>query len=202
MRRRLPRSPLARSILLAAAVTAATTSCDYYYNNIPSPDDLMHLVPWFDAMIRQPSVHPYQRGDVPRNTVAGTVPITGGEANWSAEWGVANTRTADRLANPLQGQPASALGDTVFHTFCAVCHGIAGAGDGPVGPKVAAPSLLTDRARGYSDGYLYSIIRYGRGVMPAYGDKVRGPLRWEVVNYVRQLQAAGASGTPTAGGTR
>jgi mono/diheme cytochrome c family protein len=42
----------------------------------------------------------------------------------------------------------------------------------------------------WSDGYLYSIIRYGRGVMPRYADRVRGQTRWEVVNYVRQLQAA------------
>lgn len=175
---------------LAALTLLGATGCDYYYNDIPSPDDLMHIVPWFDAMIKQPSVHPYQRADIPRYTVAGTVPITGGEADWSAEWGVGNTTTADRLANPLAGMPASARGDTLYHTYCAVCHGKAGAGDGPVGPKVAAPSLLTDRARGYSDGYLYSILRYGRGVMPRYGDKVRGQPRWEVVNYVRKLQAA------------
>jgi mono/diheme cytochrome c family protein len=181
MRRRLVRT-------LVAALAVGVTGCDYYYNDIPSPDDLMHVVPWFDAMILQPSVHPYQRGDVPRNTVAGTVPITGAEADWSAEWGVANTVIADKLVNPLAEQAPSARADTLFHTFCSVCHGQAGAGDGPVGPKVAAPSLLTDRAKGYTDGYLYSMIRYGRGVMPRYGDKVRGIDRWDVVNYVRRLQ--------------
>jgi mono/diheme cytochrome c family protein len=193
-----PRLPLLALLVFAAG-------CDFYYNDLPSPDDALHLVPWFDAMIRQPAVHPYQRADIPRNTVPGTVPITGGEADWSAEWSVANTATADKLVNPLAGQPASDRGDSTFHSFCGVCHGVAGAGDGPVGPKVAAPSLLTPRAMGYSDGYLYSIIRYGRGVMPRYGDKVRGETRWEVVNYVRQLQAAAKSTADStaraAGGT-
>ena len=50
---------------------------------------------------------------------------------------------------------------------------------------------LTDRARGYTDGYLYSIIRYGRGLMPRYGDKVPSPAnRWAIVNHLRALQAA------------
>ncbi len=192
MRRRFP--------LLAALILMS--GCDFYYNDIPSPDDALHLVPWFDAMIKQQSVHPYQRADIPRNTVPGTVPITGGEGDWLAEWSVGNTTTADKLANPLAGQPASARGDSTYHNFCGVCHGIAGAGDGPVGPKVAAPSLLTPRAMGYSDGYLYSMVRYGRGVMTRYGDRIRGQTRWEVVNYVRQLQAAAKAASDSAGGAR
>jgi mono/diheme cytochrome c family protein len=82
-----------------------------------------------------------------------------------------------------------------------VCLGSAGAGIGIV-RLMGAPSLLTARARGYSDGYVYSIIRYGRGVMPRYGDKiVRPDDRWAVVNYVRKLQAAApapADSTPVA----
>ncbi len=175
--------------MAAALALLGTTACDFYYNDVPSPDELLHIIPWFDAMIKQPAVFPYARADVPRNTVPGTVPVTGGEADWSAEWAVLNTATADKLVNPLAGQPASAVGDTLFHTYCAVCHGVIGAGDARVGMQLGAPSLLTDRAKGYSDGYLYSIIRYGRGVMPKYGDKVRGQKRWEIVNYVRQLQS-------------
>jgi mono/diheme cytochrome c family protein len=187
--------------VLVLGLVSLLTGCDYYYNDVPSPDDAMHLVPWFDAMITSPAVHPYQRADIPRNTVPGTVPITGGEADWFAEWGVGNTATADRLVNPLAGQPASARGDTLYHTFCAVCHGPTGNADGPVGPRVAALPLTTPRAMAWSDGYLYSIIRYGRGVMPRYGDRIRGRVRWEVVNYVRQLQAAARAAPAPAGGT-
>ncbi|MEO8029443.1 MAG: c-type cytochrome [Gemmatimonadota bacterium] len=183
-----------------AALVVAATGCNAYYN-APGPDDLMHLVPWFDAMITQPSVHPYQRADIPRYTIDGTVPVGGGLADWSAEWATANTATADKLVNPLAGRGASANGDTLFHTFCSPCHGNLGAGDGLVGRKMGAPSLLTDKARQYTDGYLYSIIRYGRISMPRYGDKVRGNMRWEIVNYVRSLQAAALPAAPaTTGG--
>lgn len=182
------RRPELRTVLALAAVLGLG-ACQWYYNDVPSPDDLMHAVPWFDAMITSPAVHPYESAAVPRLTPAGTVPVTGGEADWGAEWRVGNTRTADALVNPTGGA-VTATGDTLYHTFCTPCHGPAGAGDGLVGRKLGAPALLTDRARGFSDGYLYSIIRYGRGVMPRYGDKIYVPeQRWEIVNYVRRLQS-------------
>jgi mono/diheme cytochrome c family protein len=197
-------------LTLAAALTLATAGCDFYYNDVPSPDDLMHHIPWFDHMIYARYVNPYSRADVPRYTVDGTVPVTGGEADWSAEWAGGKTATADALKNPTKpGAPAAhrtgaeipripatldARGDTLFQTYCATCHGMGGAGDGPVGRRVGAPPLLTDRAKGYSDGYIYSIIRYGRGIMPRYGDKVYDPMdRWAIVNHVRKLQGATAA---------
>jgi mono/diheme cytochrome c family protein len=139
---------------------------------------------------------------VPRYTVPGTVPITGAEADWAKEFASGNPATADRLVNPTVPDSTLVRGDTLFHTFCAVCHGNAGAGDGPVGRMVGALSLLTDKARNLSDGYLYSIIRYGRGLMPRYGDKVyRHEDRWAVVNYVRQLQRGASADTLARGRT-
>lgn len=191
-----------RRVLLAAAALLLG-GCNWYYNTLPSPDDLVKAVPWFDHMITSRAVHPYERADLPRTTVPGTVPITGGEGDWSAEFAAMNPATADRLANPTTPDATLARGDTLYHTFCAVCHGAAGAADGTVGPRVGAPSLLTPKAMVYSDGYLYSMIRYGRGVMIRYGDKVYRPTdRWAVVNYVRKLQhdAVAAAGIAPGGG--
>ena len=196
---------------LALAVTLAVGGCNWWYNEVPSPDQAWYLVPWFDHMIAQRSIHPYSRADVPRYTVAGTVPITGGERDWRVgdpmmlQFGF-DTMAAKRLANPTGGE-ATARGDTLYHTFCSPCHGPAGnSAEATVGPRLGAPSLLTDRARAWSDGYIYSLIRYGRGVMPQYGDKVTRPEdRWAIVNYVRHLQAQAPvvnTGTATAGATR
>lgn len=186
--------------LLAAAAALMLGGCNWYYNTLPSPDQLLEAVPWFDHMIKSRAVHPYQRADIPRTTVPGTVPITGGEPNDSALFKSGNASVADRMVNPTDPAATLVQGDTLYHTFCAVCHGSAGAGDGTV--RVGAPSLLTDKARAYSDGYLYGMIRYGRGVMPRYGDKVyRHEDRWAIVNYVRKLQRD-AAGAPAAGGPR
>ena len=60
------------------------------------------------------------------------------------------------------------------------------------------PATTRSPAIGYTDGYLYSITRYGRGIMGKYGDKItEQDDRWQVVNYVRQLQSAVAP--PTGG---
>ena len=183
---------MARS--LAAAALRLLGGCNWYYHGIPSPDDLWPEIAWFDHMIQSRAVHPYQRADIPRTTVPGTVPITGGEADWAAEFLSGNAATADRLANPADPTATLARGDTLYQTYCAVCHGPAGAGDGLVGRRLGAPAITTDKARAFSDGYLYSIIRYGRGLMPKYGDKVvRHEDRWAIVNYVRRLQGGGTA---------
>jgi mono/diheme cytochrome c family protein len=216
-----PREPrwasLAVRTALLAALSLGAGGCDWWYDRVPSPDDLWHIIPVLDHMIRARYVHPYQTAGVPRYTPAGAVPVSGGEPDWSGEWVTGKTTTADALKNPYaaaSGGHASppgpsvavirrdvdAAGDTLFHTYCSVCHGPGGAANGTVTSRIGAPSLLTGRARGYSDGYIYSIIRYGRGVMPRYGDKVYLPSdRWAIVNHVRKLQAETPAGPEPAG---
>jgi len=58
--------------LALAALLLAAAGCDTYYYKVPSPDDLLRAIPWFDHMVRAKYIHPYSRGDVPRQTVEGT----------------------------------------------------------------------------------------------------------------------------------
>ncbi len=205
---RPPKAALAALLLLLGA-------CDFYYYRVPSPDDLWRIIPWFDQMVHARYIRPYETPNVPRYTPEGTVPVSGGEPDWSAEWITGKTTTANALKNPFTagGSPhrpgpsvpeipreVAAAGDTLYHTFCSVCHGPTGNADGTVSRQIGAPSLLTARARAYSDGYIYSIIRYGRGVMPRYGDKVYDPTdRWAIVTHVRKLQSATAAPPGPAG---
>jgi mono/diheme cytochrome c family protein len=153
-----------------------------------NPDDVVHKIGWFQTMRHQRNIKPYAHPIAP---VEGTVPITGGElpvtlvnAN-----GITNPRT--RTAESLN------RGKWVYETYCLVCHGESGRGDGPVsiaggGPFPGVRSLVTDTLSRKSDGYIYGNIvnatGMGRGLMPRYGDKVRGTDRWDLVNYVRSLQ--------------
>ena len=65
---------------MLAALTLSLSACDYWYNTVPSPDQLWYYIPWFDQMIYMRSIRPYSSNNVPRYTVKGTVPIGGGEA--------------------------------------------------------------------------------------------------------------------------
>ena len=93
------------------------------------------------------------------------------------------------LKNPAAVSDSSlANGRRYYQINCAVCHGSSGAGDGPaVKFGMPAPSLLTPVTQKRTDGYLYGIIRNGRGLMPNY-NRIEDQDRWDVVNYVRGLQ--------------
>ncbi len=86
-----------------------------------------------------------------------------------------------------------ARGKNRFDTFCAVCHGAEGAGDGTIGERSATlkpPSLIAPGALtlSYTDAHLFHIISMGQNIMPGYRDKLKEVDRWAVVNYVRSLQ--------------
>jgi hypothetical protein len=93
------------------------------------------------------------------------------------------------LANPVAADPRSLEnGRTLYQINCTVCHGAAGLGNGPaVRYGMAGIALVTDRVRALSDGYIWGMIRNGRGLMPSY-NRIEEIERWDVVNYVRGLQ--------------
>ena len=103
------------------------------------------------------------------------------------------------LQNPVPPTDQSlARGQELFDRVCAVCHGTDGVGANAsiveVHPLLAAYNLAGEQAAAYADGYIYGMIRVGRGVMPAYGHQVSHFDRWHIVNYVRQLQANNGQG--------
>jgi hypothetical protein len=89
-----------------------------------------------------------------------------------------------------------------YQINCAVCHGEAGKGDGPIlaTKAIFPPPLIGASAEGRSDGYIWAIMRNGRGAMPSY-NRIEELDRWDVVNYIRGLQgryqvATGPVGLP------
>jgi mono/diheme cytochrome c family protein len=98
----------------------------------------------------------------------------------------------EKLSNPFAGKMDTfARGQEVYFINCSPCHGSLGKGDGPVSSYfvLTPPSLLTEKARGFKDGYIYHLVVMGRGMMDGYGSSIiKDKDRWAVVNYIRHLQ--------------
>lgn len=101
---------------------------------------------------------------------------------------------AARLKNPFSGDMSPEivnLGRVKYETYCAVCHGYEGKGDGPVAPKMALkpPPVVSEKVINQNDAAIYHIITDGQGVMASYAPQIHKENdRWAIVNYIRSLQ--------------
>lgn len=143
----------------------------------------------FDPYDRNPNtpagrtlMHPPD-GTVPM----GTLPFPYGAGKEEAK------RAGIELSNPVAASPeALSRGKWAYETFCLVCHGARGEGDGSVigaGRFPNPPSLLADRAKTLPDGTLFHIFTRGQGLMPSYAVQMLPDDRWKTILYVRSLQS-------------
>lgn len=115
------------------------------------------------------------------------------------------TPLVNDLVNPVPADSASlARGEEMFLRMCAVCHGETGVGaEAYIADKhqlVSFYDLWGPRVAAYSDGYIYGMVRVGRGIMPPYGHQVSHYDRWHIVNYVRELQRRAGTFPPVPAG--
>ena len=89
-----------------------------------------------------------------------------------------------------------AKGKELYEIYCGICHGNAGDGNGFLvredgGVYPAQPTnLLTEEFVEASNGRFYYSIMHGRNVMGPYNDKLSYEERWQVIHYIRSLQAS------------
>jgi S-disulfanyl-L-cysteine oxidoreductase SoxD len=103
-----------------------------------------------------------------------------------AQEGPAITRPAETIPFKLTVESVE-RGKVQFITYCAVCHGNSGKGDGTVGKKYVPPTDLTSKyVQDKMAGDIFYTITYGGlAIMPAYGDSVSEEDRWHLINYIK-----------------
>ncbi len=100
-----------------------------------------------------------------------------------------------KMKNPVASSAESIkAGQALFQKNCRFCHGADAKGNGPMAPEGTHPSNLIDAKwdRGSTDGEIFMVIRDGAGPkfeMKGYKAKLTEPDIWNVVNYIRSLQA-------------
>ena len=112
-------------------------------------------------------------------------------------------RAGRELKNPYRATEATlGEGKALFETYCAVCHGAQGKGDGPIAGKIPPPpSYHSDRVLEFAPGHIFHVITLGSGKMPGYATQLRADERWKIVTYVYTvLQGREAKPAPTQRG--
>ena len=151
---------------------------------------------WFAQMKEQPAVQASE-GMAPFAPPEGTVPVGGIAPRIGPEHPMAMTPMfapeANALINPIAADADSlARGKELYTIYCAVCHaedGLANPEKAPVAGLLAkggAPPFPLSTTVAYSDGQLYTKIRYGKPLMPGY-PQIPHEDRWHIVNYLRTL---------------
>jgi len=132
----------------------------------------------------------YSTGQIMRARPEGSISIG------MNEYHVQSKEEADKLENPKKGDKQSwKVGKRLFQANCSPCHGNIEATPyepGPVAQKFAAPPDITGEPyiTGRTDGYIYGVIDYGgQAVMPPLGWKLSPTEHWDIINYVRHVQA-------------
>ena len=169
----------ARALLIFAPVLLGVTGCEWFTDFKRQPS----LVTWEPV---KDSLTPSRGNPQMSVPVTGTA-VAGFQVSYSPLPGTIDSMAA--IPNPHPVSAASLLnGRKYFQVNCSPCHGDAGMGDGPA-TKFGMPgiNLTTDVTKGRSDGYIFGMIRNGRGLMPTY-NRIEEPDRWDVVNYLRALQ--------------
>lgn len=161
----------------------------YYYNTWGTEDEYYKFA--------QPGLP--VAGTIPRRgndggfniPTQGSVPYYYGDTDAERERAI-----AEIIDNPLPITEAGlAEGKELYNIFCSTCHGEKGDGngylvrdDGGVYPVQPANFLLEEHVNA-SNGRFYHSIMHGKNLMGSYKDKISYEERWNVIHYIRSLQA-------------
>ena len=96
---------------------------------------------------------------------------------------------AVKRPNPIpRDQTSTARGKNLFKTYCIVCHGPEGRGDGlataGLNPK---PPDLVKMVGHHTDGDIAWKIENGRGAMPAWKSRLKEKDIWDLTNFIQTL---------------
>ena len=168
----------------------------YGYNNLAEDHDLKSRGVYYTGTQVPGTV---ARGD------AFSLNMPAGDSGYAQAASYRRTDTATRTAAQMKEA------ERLYLVNCAICHGAALDGNGPLwkggdGPYPAAPrNLKDDYTKALSDGQMFHVIAYGKGQMGSYASQLNTEQRWWIIDYIRKQQggkavpAAGADSTKAAG---
>lgn len=149
---------------------------------------------YIEDMARGPAYKAFAPNQATRNGITLQHPVAGTIARGYHPFhygkGDAEAARAGReLTNPFHQDDAAALdkGKFLFETYCLVCHGPEGKGDGPIASKIPPPtSYKSERVMGFLPGRIFHVITLGSNKMPSYAAQLSPEDRWLIITYIRE----------------
>jgi cytochrome c2 len=84
-------------------------------------------------------------------------------------------------------------GGRLFNIYCGICHGQALDGNGPLyasGKFASMPANFKDGKYLHMPvGQMYAAVKYGKNMMGAYASQLDPKQRWQVIAYIKKVQA-------------
>jgi len=99
--------------------------------------------------------------------------------------------SADKIVNPYSGSSTfAAEGKKIYESMCIICHGDKGKGNGAAGVSLTPrpANFLAINVRHESDGAIFWKLTEGNPPMASYKTLLTDIQRWQLVNYIRQLE--------------
>ncbi len=79
-------------------------------------------------------------------------------------------------------------GKALYDIYCATCHGLKGDGQGDLVKREKFLGVPNYKDRVITEGSIYHVIMYGRGIMGSHASQLNAKERWQVTHYVEQLR--------------
>lgn len=96
------------------------------------------------------------------------------------------------MKSPLDSTMSEAIikdGKVLYGRYCLHCHGAKGAGDGLVAEKYPGVANLQGVAyANITEGHIFHVITWGKGLMGAHGSQVSPEDRWKIAKFVKSIQ--------------
>jgi mono/diheme cytochrome c family protein len=160
-------------------------------------------------MVRDPAYKAFAPNPVTRDGLTMERPVAGTIARdyQPFHYGAGEqeaSRAGSELQNPYGAIDQTQDGKALYETYCAVCHGVSGEGNGPIAEKIPhPPSFKSDRLLQFQPGRFFHVITMGSRKMPSYAAQLSASERWKVIAYVRRsLQGLQEERTPVRSGAR
>lgn len=95
------------------------------------------------------------------------------------------------LKSPLEKNEVNLEnGKKMYTIYCVSCHGKKGDGNGVLvqREKLGGVPAYNDAGRAITEGSIYHVMMYGKGIMGSHSSQLTYKERWQIVQYVEQLK--------------